>query len=337
MLGILLAILKFIGIFLLGILFLLLFLLTVVLVSPIKYSLVGEKKEQIKANFAVGWLFGLLRIKGTYLEGKEAELTVKVLWFTLMGEKKKRPRRKAKKRPVHTGDVVVAREKPSPAQASAPKEEPSQGIYMAEVKPPKEEKPEPASSTAPLIKEETIPSATVSQEAPLPEKPKVRRVKLSEIKEPPMPIGEDFEEEAFFQEDRPASDAPSSMDELRSYWHKFKQIENKKEIYLALKKLLRQILRGILPNHLQVKATVGLGEPDYTGYFMGLVSVLTAKFGKNIQVKADFTRLVAEDIEVAVKGNLVAGYFLYSLLNFILKKPIRRILIKLWKGRKQNG
>ncbi len=155
-------------------------------------------------------------------------------------------------------------------------------------------------------------------------------------KEPEM-IEEDTEDEAFFQEKTPSSDAPSTMDRLHSYWCKFQEIENKREIYIALKKLLKRVIRGILPNHLLLKATIGLGEPSYTGYFMGLVSVLTAKFGKNIQIKADFTRLAAEDIEVAIKGRLVAGYFLYSLLAFAWTKPIRRILIKLWKGRKQNG
>lgn len=333
MLGILLAVLKFIGILLISILLLLIFVIAVVLISPIKYRLAGEKKETLKGDFAVSWLFGLIRIKGAYLYGTEPEIIVKILWFTLGSQKKKKKVTKKRKarpstQPIKTGSTVVAREKISS------KNSPSQGIYMAEAVPPSKKEDMSTPQTEPLPETPTIEE--VNKEEPAPERPRVRRVRISEIQEKPFVF--EAEEEAFFlgEEDSP-SDETSNMDKLRFYWHKFKEIEGKREIFDAAKKLLKRFIKGILPNRLRIKATIGLGEPNYTGYFMGLVGILTSKFGKNVQVKADFTRLVAEDIEVSIKGNIVFGYFLYSLMAFVLTKPVRRILIKLWKGRKQNG
>ncbi|MPN26397.1 hypothetical protein SDC9_173821 [bioreactor metagenome] len=200
--------------------------------------------------------------------------------------------------------------------------------------------PTPKQEEEPISVEEQPTETTSVEEVgrdtlPTP-RPKVRRVKIAEIQEKPIVF--ETEDKAFFLDEEDITEEEISKgDKLRSYWDKFQEIEGKREIFQAAKKLLKRLIKGILPNHLMVKATIGLGEPNYTGYFMGLVGILTAKFGKNIQVKADFTRLVAEDIQVSIKGNILFGYFLYSLMAFILTKPVRRILIKLWKGRKQNG
>jgi hypothetical protein len=334
MLGILLAVLKFIGILLLSILLLFIFIIAVVLISPLKYRLHGEKKEALQGNFAAHWLFGFIRMQGNYIHGSEPEITLKILWFTLLGKKKKKKVRKKKSKPspetIKTGSPVVAREKMATSNNS------SQGIYMAE--PSSQKREEKKQSQPEPVQEEFTPIDEKSKEEPLPPTPRVRRVKLSEIQEKPMAPQEEPEPENFFTgEGESDSEGTSKMDNLRNYLHKFQEIEGKREIFQAAKKLLKQLIKGILPNQLILKATLGLGEPDFTGYLMGLVGVLAAKFGRNIQVKADFTRLVAEDIEVSIKGKLVPGYFLYSLLSFAWTRPVRKILIKLWKGRKQNG
>ncbi|WP_304508448.1 hypothetical protein [Anaerotignum sp.] len=337
MLGILLAVLKFIGILLLSILLLFILIITVVLISPLKYQLAGEKKDELKGDFAAHWLFGLIRLQGKYIYGNEPQITLKILWFTLLGEKKKKRQKKRKTKPspqpIKTGGTVAAREK-----TAASKKQASESIYMAESISPK--KAEETQQTPSKEKTENpIANARISEA--LPPKPKVRRVKLSEIQEKPIAVPIEKEEDAFFtgtdEEEEGDSENTSMLDKLRFYKNKFQEIEEKREIFHAAKKLLKRLIKGISPNQLMLKATVGLGEPDYTGYLMGLVGVLTAKFGRNIRVKADFTRLVAEDIEINIKGKLVMGYFLYSLSAFLLKKPVRRILIKLWKGRKQNG
>ena len=102
---ILLGILKWLGIILLALLVLILLIVLVVMLSPIRYRLAGEKKEEIGGTFGVSWLFGAVKADGSYTPQEKLKLKVKVLWFTLMGgeekpEKKKKPKKaKQKKEP----------------------------------------------------------------------------------------------------------------------------------------------------------------------------------------------------------------------------------------------
>ena len=54
------------------------------------------------------------------------------------------------------------------------------------------------------------------------------------------------------------------------------------------------------------------------------------------EIKGDFAKATAENIVVRVKGKIVPGYLLYSTLAFALAKPVRRLIMTLWKGRKQH-
>lgn len=339
MLGILLAILKFIGILILGILLLSILIITVVLISPLKYRIAGEKKEHINGDFEAKWLFGLIRVKGKIIYGNEPKITVKVLWFTVFGEKKQKKQKKKvrKKKPK----PVPQRMKPDPTFATRQKVDkaPADGIYMAENAQPAEDTPHITPHTEIKLEEPYLEEPYSVKEAPLPPKPNVRRVKVSDIKERPIEPSTQKEEDPddFFSGETMKENDTSLLNKLRFYFAKFQEIDDKKGIFLAAKKLLKRLIKGILPNQLALKATLGLGDPTNTGYLMGLVGILTAKFGNNINIKGDFTRLVAEDIEVKIKGKIVIGSFLYAVVAFGLAKPVRRILIKLWKGRKQNG
>ena len=100
---ILLGILKWLGIILLALLVLILLIVLVVMLSPIRYQLAGEKKEEIGGTFGVSWLFGAVKADGSYIPQEKLKLKVKVLWFTLVGgeekpEKKKKPKQKKQKK-----------------------------------------------------------------------------------------------------------------------------------------------------------------------------------------------------------------------------------------------
>ena len=86
---ILLGILKWLGILLLALLILILLIVLVVMLSPIRYRLAGEKKEEISGAFGVSWLFGAVKADGSYTPQEQLKLKVKVLWFTLMGGEEK--------------------------------------------------------------------------------------------------------------------------------------------------------------------------------------------------------------------------------------------------------
>lgn len=310
---ILLGILKWLGIILLALLILILLIVLVVMISPIRYRLQGEKKEELCGTFGVSWLFGAVKVDGGYTPAEQLKLKVKVLWFTLMGGEEK-PKKEKK-----------------PKKKKAPKkEELKPDIPAAEKK--EEPKAEPK-------KEEAKPK--VKQQRMEQKQPKtVRRVKLSEIEEKPPTEDTEIvlldEDETFFTGEGTAEKKGKIPPVVKEIW----SIEDKKGIFRALGKLLKRLMKGILPGDIFVKATVGTGDPTTTGYVLALAGMLTAKFGNDIQIKGDFTKATAEDVEVAVKGRIVLGKLVWAVLAFVLTKPVRKAIwkmIKFLKNKDKDG
>ena len=304
---ILLGILKWLGIILLALLVLILLVVLVVMLSPIRYHAAGEKKEALCGSFGVSWLFGAVKADGRYTPEEKLKLKVKVLWMTLLGgeekpEKKKKPQKqKTPKKETVKPDLQTAEKKETPKQ-----------------EPPKAE---------PKAEEKT----KVKQQRMEEKQPKtVRRVKLSEIEEKPPTEDTEIvlleEEDTFFtgEEGEKKKKIPPIVKELWS-------IEDKKGIFKALGKLLKKLMKGILPGNLFVKATIGTGDPTTTGYVLALAGILTAKFGNDIQIKGDFTKAAAEDVEVRVKGSIVLGRLVAAVITFALTKPVRKAIVKMIK------
>lgn len=303
----LLGVCKWIGIVLLVLLLLFLLLTLVVLLSPLRYRLAGEKEEEISGSFAVSWLFGAVRCEGSYTKADDLQMKLKVLWFTLLGGE---PKEKKKRRPK-----------------KQPQTEEPQPIFAAEnIEPQKPESPPKQPEPRPLAQKTEEPAKTVRQ-------PKtMRRVKLSEIEESPPEEPLFSEEETFFTgETPPEGEKGKILPVLRKIW----AIEEKDAIFAALKKLLKRLMKGILPGNLFLKGTVGTGDPATTGYILALAAMLTAKFGNDIQIKGDFTKPTLEDLEIRIKGKIVLGNLLWAVLAFVLTRPVRRLLVKLWKERKK--
>ena len=304
---ILLGILKWLGILLLALLILILLIVLVVMLSPIRYRLAGEKKEEIRGAFGVSWLFGAVKADGSYTPAEQLKLRVKVLWFTLLGgeekpEKKKKPKKKkAPKKEAPKKEVL------QPDMQAAEKVEPKK-------EEPKEEKPK----VKPQRMEEKQPKT-------------VRRVKLSEVEEKPPTEDTELilldEDEDFFT----GEDGEEKKEKIPPVVKEIWSIEDKKGIFKALGRLLQRLMKGILPGDLFLKATVGTGDPATTGYVLALAGILTAKFGNDIQIRGDFTKATAEDIEVRVKGKIVLGRLVWAVLAFALTKSVRKAIVKMIK------
>lgn len=328
---ILLGILKGIGIVLLALLLLLLLMVLVVLFSPIRYQLAGEQKAELSGSFGVSWLFGAVKIDGGYTPAESLKLKVKVLWFTLIGgepkekkEKKPKQKKKAPKKEELKPDLQAAEKTTKQAEKPAEAEK---------AQPPKAEKKEepPVAEKMTEKKGGEKPPAQPKQQRMAQKQPKtVRRVKLSEVEEKPptedMDIQLEFnEDDAFFTGEEAKEEKKEKIPPIvKELW----SIEEKKEIFKALKKLLKRLMKGILPGNLFIKGTIGTGDPPTTGYVLALAGVLTAKFGNDIQIRGDFTKATAEDMEVRVKGKIVLGKLLWAVLAFGLAKPVRKAI---WK------
>jgi len=300
---ILLGILKWLGIILLALLILVLLIVLVVMLSPIRYRLAGEKKEEICGTFGVSWLFGAVKVDGGYTPAEQLKLQVKVLWMTLVGGEEKAEKKK----------------KPKKAKKKASKEEIKPDLQAAEKTEPK-----------PEVKKEERPKAK-PQRMEEKQTKTVRRVSLSEIEEKPPAEDTEIilldEDEEFFTGEETEEKKKKIPPIVKEIW----SIEDKKGIFRALGKMLKRLMKGILPGDLFLKATIGTGDPATTGYVLALAGILTAKFGNDIQVKGDFTKAAAEDIEVRVKGKIVLGKLVWAVLAFALNRPVRKAIIKMIK------
>lgn len=343
MIGVLLFILKCIGIFLLALICLLLLIMLVVLLAPIRYEAGGEKTDAIRADGQVKWLF--VQVVARWQMGdKEPFVDLLIFGKSLLEKKKaktKAPRKKRKKpRPQKEGDLIYTREKAAPPKDTPPRpvmeQEVSKEVVKEEVikeeilkkEPPKEEIPKEAPEES---KKE--PNTVRSMQ----KKQGMRRVRLEDIEEekPAEPKAEDIPDdldEAFFTgEDGDAEEAKENP-----LWKQLLAVEDKKGIAKALWKFIKRMAKGILPGHLIIKGTFGTGDPVWTGYLLAMAGILKGKFGEDLEIKGDFAKATAENIVVRVKGKIVPGYLLYSTLAFALAKPVRRLIMTLWKGRKQH-
>lgn len=358
MIGVLLFILKCIGILLLALVCLLLLIMLVVLLAPIRYEAGGEKTDAIRADGQVKWLF--VQVVARWQMGdKEPFVDLLIFGKSLLEKKKakaKAARKKRKKpRPQKEGDLIYTREKAAPPkdtpprpvmEQEVPKEVVKEEVIKEEIpkkEPPKEEihkeeipKAEPPKEEIP--KEEPKESKKEPNTVrPMQKKQGMRRVRLEDIEEekPTEPKAEDIPDdldEAFFTGE--GEDTEETKE--NPLWKQLLAVEDKKGIAKALWKFIKRMAKGILPGHLIIKGTFGTGDPVWTGYLLAMAGILKGKFGEDLEIKGDFAKATAENIVVRVKGKIVPGYLLYSTLAFALAKPVRRLIMTLWKGRKQH-
>lgn len=358
MIGVLLFILKCIGILLLALVCLLLLITLVVLLAPIRYEAGGERTDAIRADGQIKWLF--VQVVARWQMGdKEPFVDLRIFGKSLLEKKKakaKAARKKRKKpRPQKEGDLIYTREKAAPPKDTPPrpvmeqevpkevvkeeipkKEPPKEEIWKEEI--PKEEprKEEPPKGEIPkeAPEESKKESNTVR---PMQKKQGMRRVRLEDIEEekPAEPKAEDFPDDlddAFFT----GEDGDAEEKKENPLWKQLLAVEDKKGIAKALWKFIKRMAKGILPGHLIIKGTFGTGDPVWTGYLLAMAGILKGKFGEDLEIKGDFAKATAENVVVRVKGKIVPGYLLYSTLAFALAKPVRRLIMTLWKGRKQH-
>lgn len=358
MIGVLLFILKCIGILLLALVCLLLLITLVVLLAPIRYEAGGEKTDAIRADGQIKWLF--VQVVARWQMGdKEPFVDLLIFGKSLLEKKKakaKAARKKRKKpRPQKEGDLIYTREKSAPPkdtpprpvmEQEVPKEVVKEEVIKEEIpkkEPPKEEirkeempKEEPPKEKIPKETPEEIKKEP-NTVRPMQKKQGMRRVRLEDIEEekPTEPEAEDIPDnldEAFFT----GEDGDTEEKKENPLWKQLLAVEDKKGIAKALWKFIKRMAKGILPGHLIIKGTFGTGDPVWTGYLLAMAGILKGKFGEDLEIKGDFAKATAENIVVRVKGKIVPGYLLYSTLAFALAKPVRRFIMTLWKGRKQH-
>lgn len=336
--SVLIKILKFIGKALLWVLAVILVILAVILICPVKYEIKGEKYENISFKGRIKLFFGILTVKfkasAKGLDGIKVELFGKKLG----GKKKKKAVDKDK-------ETAQKKTEPNDSQNEKPEAEPEK---KSENEPAKaEEKTETAETTEKPKSAETVKKVSDewNDKKPTGNSAKVRRIKLSDaekniaenkknetaVKKISLPE----EEKAERKDEKTDTDSEKNKEEKTEkldfdYFIKM-PMADKKQLFKAVVKLLKSLLKGIKPDDFYIKGDVGLEDPSTTAEVVGTAYAIGGILNKKIELKAVFDKEILQG-EAYAKGKIIPIYMLVCLIRFVLTKQVRKIIKIYLKG-----
>lgn len=298
MLSSVLHVLAIIGIVLLCIIAFLLVVLLAVLFAPIRYRLYvekedGWKKENIHIRADISWLAGIIRVKARFFEPQI--LKVKVLFFTVFDLfKEKKEKRQSKK-------TLKRQKTDQKTEKSTVNEKPKVQNSAAEKVPPEEKAP------AQDAEEETAGTEETGKSPSLRERLEKIRYTICSI-----------------------YDKIKAAKETAGYYKELLQSEEFKSCLSFVTGKTGKLLRHILPKRVRGYLLFGTGQPDQTGYILGMISIIRGMRGYDkFHIEADFERQIVEG-KIQCKGRLRLATVGILALQIYQKKELKELISK-WK------
>lgn len=304
MLGILLTILKIIGIILLVLIGLILLAAAVILLVPIRYHGEGAREEKIlSGNVKLTWLLHMISASASLSEDG-TKIRVCLFGKTIYPKTKKTPKKsKAKK---------------MPKQETPKKSE-------------KSEKPKQQSDTV------SKDVATIYEpQKPIPELPKKEKSarpdvksKFEAIKQKLLAVKEKF------------IDSKAGIQKIKNkidYWKNLLTSDPMKEAMEFLWKKTKGLLHHILPRRMTGHIHFGFEDPSKTGKTLAYFSMLYPFTKENLVIEPEFeTEELILEGDIAFRGRIRLGYLVYVALSVVLNKNIRRQYKRLRQGGNKDG
>jgi hypothetical protein len=288
MLTVLLSILKFIGIFLLCIIGLVLALVLLLLLSPITYRLEGESRdEQIKGGARGTYLFGLIRFSFIYPE--PGKFSLKVLWIDLMNRKEKGTKEISESKPAANPDPTTSEES---------------------------EERKPDTDEIPLASEKE-PALTMSEESTDEAIGETDPKKEEKKKFDPEALWRKIKEKGL----RLQSKAKILLQEYHFYQNLLED-EDTQKLLKNGKKHLFKILKVMFPRKAHLEGRFGSGSPDTTGYVFGIYTLFASRFDGGSYLEPDFDEKVMEG-ELRAKGYFNLWVIGWHVICVLLDKRLR--------------
>ena len=104
---------------------------------------------------------------------------------------------------------------------------------------------------------------------------------------------------------------------------------NRKAVIDLFKKMLKRQWKIIKPKKLNISGQVGFADPAQTGFLFAAYGVVAEflNIRKYIQLSGNFdTPHTVVLLDIYVKGSINAARMMFAVLNFIRKKPIRKLI-----------
>jgi hypothetical protein len=309
MLHIILLILKITGITIAVILGIILLLILAILFVPVRYSAEASYDKQPLAHGKATWLFHLIRFHFRY--DKTLVFQVKILFFTIYGDKKKKVNK--------TGSHKTAHKKKK--KKSKSHESNYVTDFAAKTEPAK---PECASTHESVsnhedIKQDTLVAQEVIQEHSATKKKKSFILKIKEI--------------IFKIYDKIKSVIHKCLHLKESVVEKLRTIsdilndQNNRKLVAFLWEQLKLLLKKIKPRKYQINLVFGLEDPYETGQIAMYSAVLYGLLGMNINIVPNFNQAIFKG-DISVKGRLRLFGILLIGLRVYKNKLFQKIILK---------
>ena len=367
MLGILLTILKIIGIILLVLIGLILTVVAVILLVPIRYRGEGTREEKVlSGSVKITWLLHMLSIDVSYSSGSSGGMLLSVRLFgkTIYPKTEKPPKEKkektAKPQPERNESVV-----PEPKRLE---EQPKKTEEQTEKQPEKSSQIKADSEkTSDSIPQEV--ETVYEPQAPLPALPEPQKeadsgTKHDESKEPQESQETQKTQETKKSKPRrdPVAFIKSKFEAIKKkllaikdkflatkaklqktkdkleYWKNLLTSEPMKKAIATLWKHIKGLLHHILPRKLTGRVHFGFDDPSMTGKVLAYLSMLYPFTKDNLVIEPEFeTEELILEGNLAFRGRIRLGYLVYVALCVVLNKNIRRQYKRLRQGGKEDG
>lgn len=377
MLGILLTILKIIGIILLVLIGLILTVVAVILLVPIRYRGEGARKEKVlSGSVKITWLLHMLSIDVSYSAGSSGGMLFSVRLFgkTIYPKTEKTPKEKKEKtaksqlkknetpklQPEENESVVL-----EPKRLEEQEEQPKKTEEQTEKQSEKSSQIKADSEkTSDSIQQEV--ETVYEPQAPLPALPESQKEADSDTKQDESKEPQESQKTQKTKKSKPRRDpvvfikskfeaikkkllaikdkflaTKANLQKIKNkieYWKNLLTSEPMKDAIATLWKRTKGLLRHILPRKLTGRVHFGFDDPSMTGKVLAYLSMLYPFTKDNLVIESEF-----ETEELILEGNLVfcgrirLGYLVYVALSVVLNKNIRRQYKRLRQGGKEDG
>ena len=323
MLGILLTILKIIGIILLVLIGLILLAAAVILLVPIRYQGEGAREEKIlSGSVKLTWLLHMISASASLSEDG-TKIRVCLFGKTIYPKTKKPPKKsKAKKMPKQEAPKKSEKsEKPKQQSDTVSKD-------VATIYEPQKPIPELPKKEKKVVYE--APEAEKKQQSQKEKsaRPDVKS-KFEAIKQKLLAVKEKF------------IDSKAGIQKIKNkidYWKNLLTSDPMKEAMEFLWKKTKGLLHHILPRRMTGRIHFGFEDPSKTGKTLAYFSMLYPFTKENLVIEPEFeTEELILEGDIAFRGRIRLGYLVYVALSVVLNKNIRRQYKRLRQGGNKDG
>lgn len=302
MAGVIVTILKIIGIVLLSIIGLFLILVLSCLFLPVNYQLWGSKsEEEAKMSLSVNWLFHLIRIRVEYSQENGLIYYVKILFFQLF-PREERLEKKDKKRKKRDTEYQESEYKDS----GSVKEEVQKEVIQSK------DTSHQAEEQGQVEEIKQISSPTKKE----PKKEKSKNNSFSAVKKKIIKLKFTFQK---------ICDKIKEICSEYEKWKAFILSEETKGSLSFLNDQRKYLFRRLKPSKADVYLHFGTDDPAVTGKILAALSVFYSFYGWHMDVEPDFEQVCLEG-RIYIKGNIQTYILLVIVWRAYKNKHIRSII-----------